>query len=85
MIRSSTRSVSYTHLEPASAPQQSAPPYGAPQNFGSGQSAPPYGAPQNFGNGQSAPPYGAPQNFGNGQNTYGAPVYMPTRKIDIYY
>lgn len=52
--------------EPASAPQQSAPPYGAPQNFG---------------NGQSAPPYGAPQNFGNGQNTYGAPVYMPTRKI----
>ena len=82
--------------EPASAPQQSAPPYGAPQNFGNGQSAPPYGAPQNFGNGQSAPPYGAPQNFGNGQsappygapqnfgngqNTYGAPVYMPTRKI----
>lgn len=77
--------------EPASAPQQSAPQnfasgqsapqYGAPQNFGNGQSAPPYGAPQNFGNGQSAPPYGAPQNFGNGQNTYGAPVYMPTRKI----
>ena len=66
--------------EPASAPQQSAPPYGAPQNFGNGQSVPPYGAPQNFGNGQSAPPYGAPQNFGNGQNTYGAPVYMP-RKI----
>ena len=31
--------------EPASAPQQSAPPYGAPQNFGNGQSAPPYGAP----------------------------------------
>lgn len=52
--------------EPASAPQQSAPPYGAPQNFESGQ---------------SAPPYGTPQNFGNGQNTYGAPVYMPTRKI----
>ena len=69
--------------EPASAPQQSAPPYGAPQNFGSGQSAPPYGAPQNFGNGQSAPPYGAPQNFVNGQSAppYGAPVYMPTRKI----
>lgn len=77
--------------EPASAPQQSAPqnfgsgqstpPYGAPQNFGNGQSAPPYGAPQNFVNGQSAPPYGVPQNFGNGQNTYGAPVYMPTRKI----
>ena len=67
--------------EPASAPQQSAPPYGAPQNFGNGQSTPPYGAPQNFGSGQSAPPYGAPQNFGNGQNTYGAPVYMPTRKI----
>ena len=62
--------------EPASASQQS-----APQNFGSGQSAPQYGAPQNFGNGQSAPQYGAPQNFGNGQNTYGAPVYMPTRKI----
>ena len=41
--------------EPASAPQQSAPPYGEPQNFGSGQSAPPYGVPQNFGNGQSAP------------------------------
>ena len=39
--------------EPASAPQQSAPPYGAPQNFGNGQSAPPYGAPKNFGNGQS--------------------------------
>ena len=67
--------------EPASAPQQSVPPYGAPQNFGNGQSAPPYGTPQNFGNGQSVPPYGAPQNFGNGQNTYGAPVYMPTRKI----
>lgn len=31
--------------EPASAPQQSAPPYGAPQSFGNGQSAPPYGAP----------------------------------------
>ena len=31
--------------EPASAPQQSAPPYGAPQNFVNGQSAPPYGAP----------------------------------------
>ena len=31
--------------EPASAPQQSAPPYGAPQNFGNGQSVPPYGAP----------------------------------------
>lgn len=28
--------------EPASAPQQSAPPYGAPQNFENGQSAPPY-------------------------------------------
>lgn len=28
--------------EPASAPQQSAPPYGAPQNFGNGQSVPPY-------------------------------------------
>ena len=31
--------------EPASASQQSAPPYGAPQNFGNGQSTPPYGAP----------------------------------------
>ena len=69
--------------EPASAPQQSAPSYGAPQNFVNGQSAPPYGAPQNFGSGQSAPPYGAPQNFGNGQSVppYGASVYMPTRKI----
>lgn len=41
-----------------------------------GAKAEPASAPQ-----QSTPPYGAPQNFGNGQNTYGAPVYMPTRKI----
>lgn len=39
--------------EPASAPQQSAPPYGAPQNFGNGQSVPPYGAPQNSGMGRA--------------------------------
>lgn len=53
--------------EPASAPQQSVPPYGAPQNFVSGQ---------------SAPPYGAPQNFGNGQNTYGAPYICRHAKSD---
>lgn len=53
--------------EPASAPRQSTPPYGAPQNFGNGQSAPPYGAPQNFGDQQNGYVYRPTRKIGFGE------------------